>query len=452
MAPGFTPPDACSSPADTIRPLMKRLAAAAAVILALAPAVPALAQTPDEVARTVADTGLYVAPGLDADVASISASVARARNAGTRLMVVLLDEDPTGGAATFADAILDRVPGGTVLVLSAAGEGLSSTEFAQADLGDALDAGFGASSQASSGQGDAAFVSAVVNTLTGTTPGGDDEVATTGGGRAGLFILVAIVAGFILIVWFAMRRSRTTAAAGKESAIAEARAEIKAQLDSMANTLLEITDLVSASAPSEDDSYLRQASETYTTASDAFEGAGDLGALAELSDRLDEARWQLDAAAAIAAGKPPPEKPPKEQRYVCFFDPTHAGATESAEIKTPAGSQTVRVCTTCAVKLRRGEQPQPRMINVGGKRVPAANAPRSYGGGGFDWLGVFSVLSGGMGQGATYDWGRSRTRSTGMFGSRSSTADRRASSTSTPSSRSSSPTRARAGRVRRRNR
>ena len=430
---------------------MKRFALLAVLILALIPAASALAQTPDEVAATVADTGMYVAPGLDANVSSVSASVTRARNAGVRMMVVLLDDDPTGGATTFADAVLDRVDGGTVLVLSAANEGLSSTEFAQADLQDALDAGFAASSQASSGQGDAAFVSAVVDQLTGTTPaqGGTTEVATTsGGGNSGLIILIVIVGGFILIIWFAMRRSRKSAIAGQKSAIDEARAEIKAQLESMANTLLEITDLVSASAPSEDDTYLRQASETYTTASDSFESAQDLKSLEALSDRLDEARWQLDAAAAIAAGKPVPDRPPKEERYVCFFDPTHANATESAQITTPAGSQTVRVCTTCAAKLKRGEQPQPRMINVGGRQVPAANAPRSYGGGGFDWLSVFSVLAGGMGQGAAYDWGRAQTRRTS-----GSTVSRRTSTTGGPVRRSSSSsTRARAGRVRRRNR
>src|SRR3990172_8472807 len=84
---------------------MKRFALLAVLILVLIPASSALAQTPDEVAATVADTGMYVAPGLDANVSSVSASVTRARNAGVRMMVVLLDDDPTGGAATFAAAV-----------------------------------------------------------------------------------------------------------------------------------------------------------------------------------------------------------------------------------------------------------------------------------------------------------------------------------------------------------
>jgi len=425
---------------------MKRLAVLVVLLFVALPAARAVAQTPDEVAQTVSDTGLYVAPGLDANTASLSASVARARNAGVRLMVVLLDDDPTGGAATFADAVLDRVPGGTVLVLSASNEGISSTEFGQADLDLALDAGFDASSSAASGQGDAAFVSALVDSLTGTTPVDGTEAPASSGSGMGILILMAIVVGLVLIIWFAMRRSKKTAAAGKQSAIDEARAEIKAQLDAMANTLLDISDLVSASAASEDDTYLRQASETFTTASDSFETALDLKALEDLADRLDEARWQLDAAAAIAAGRPVPPKPAKEQRYVCFFDPTHPNATETAEIKTPAGSQAGRVCRSCSEKLQRGEQPQPRMINVEGRRVPAPVAPRSHGGGGLDWLSVFSVLAGGVGQGTAYDWGRDRSRS------RAITTTTRSRTSIPPRRSSSSATRERAGKVRRRNR
>jgi len=191
---------------------------------------------------------------------------------------------------------------------------------------------------------------------------------------------------------------------------------------------------VSASDTSQDDTYLRQASATYTEAEEAFDGATDLRALADLSDRLDEARWQLDAAAAIAVGKEPPPQPPKEQRYQCFFDPTHPDATETAEITTAAGKQTVRVCKEDAEKLRRGAQPTPRMIDVEGRRVPAPMAPRSHGGGGLGWLDTFSILAGGAGQAASYDWGGSRTTASRRSGT---TASRRG--TTTASSRSSSP-------------
>lgn len=273
--------------------------------------------------------------------------------------------------------------------------------------------------------------------------------------------LIAIVGGMVLIVWFAVRKGKKSALTSSQKAMTEAKAEIRSQLDVMANTILEITDIVNATPDAQDDSYLRQASATYTEADDAYTAASDLRALEALSDRIDEARWQLDAAGAIAHGRPVPPQPPKEQRYVCFFDPTHPNATETAQITTPAGTQTVRVCAADAEKLRRGTQPQPRMIDVSGRRVPAPMAPRSYGGGGFDWLDVFTILAGGGGGGSgqSYDWGGSRasTRSRGTWSvgrspssSRRSTSSR-SSSASSRSSRSSS-SRSRSGSSRRRNR
>ena len=432
--------------------------ALSALLLVLA--VPALAGADvDAVADEVARDGLYVEPGLSADTSALNASIVRAGNAGVRLMVVLLDADPAGGAVTFADAVLDRVPDGTVLVLSATGEGITSTEFDETLLDEALASGSVAASRAPSGQGDEAYVSAVVDVLTGTTSPTTGGSGGSSGSSSGFVWLLVIVGGMVLIVWWAVHRGKKSALVSSQKAIAEAKAEIRSQLDAMANTILEITDIVNATPESQDDSYLRQASATYTEADDAYAAASDPRALEALSDRLDEARWQLDAAAAIAHGKPVPPAPVKEQRYVCFFDPTHPNATETAQITTPAGTQTVRVCAADAEKLRRGTQPQPRMIDVAGRRVPAPMAPRSYGGGGFDWLDVFTILGGGGGGGQSYDWGGSRasTRSRGTWSvGRSSSTSRRSTSSRSSSSRSrsssSSSSRSRSGATRSRKR
>lgn len=438
---------------------MRRATFSLLLLLFLAIAAPAYAGVDvDTVADEVAIDGLYVEPGLGADTAALNASIVRAGNAGVRLMVVLLDADPPGGAVTFADAILDRVPDGTVLVLSATGEGIASTVFGEDLLDQAIDRGFLAASEAPSGAGDEAYVSAVADVLTGTSTPTTPSSGSSGGG-SGLIVTGVIVGGLVLMVWYATRKGKKSAAASRERAITEARSEIRSQLDAMANTILEISDLVNATTDSQDDTYLRQASATYTEADDAYAAASDVHALEALSDRIDEARWQLDAAAAIANGKPVPPQPPKEQRYVCFFDPTHPNATETAQITTPAGSQTVRVCAEDAEKLRRGTQPQPRMIDVSGRRVPAPMAPRSYGGGGFDWLDVFTILTGSGGGSQSYDWGGSRTRSrsrtTWSVGRSSSSSSRRSGSSrsSGSSSRSSSSgSRSRSGSTRSRNR
>ncbi|HEX9754918.1 MAG TPA: DUF6676 family protein, partial [Gemmatimonadales bacterium] len=115
--------------------------AATALLLAVLAGSPALAQTVDEVADQVGDAGFFIEAGLTADPSAISDDVARARNGGLRFGVVLLDEDPAGGAVTFAEAVLDRIGNGTVLVLSATGDGMVSTEVDQTAIGLALDRG-----------------------------------------------------------------------------------------------------------------------------------------------------------------------------------------------------------------------------------------------------------------------------------------------------------------------
>ena len=408
---------------------MKRLVVLLTTLAILSFPLAAGAQTVSDVVSDL-DDGVYVADGLSVDEGSIHDAVNRARNAGFGLSVVLLDEDPSSGATVFADSVLNQLGTGTVLVLSAASEGMASSEIGQSAIEAALDSGFAA------GGGDAGYVDAVVDSITGTSA----SPSSSSGDSFGLIVLMVIVGGLVLLVWWTIRRSSKASKERRGGLIGEARGEIKDQLDAMANTILEISDLVSASSSSEDNQYLEKAGATYSTALESYEDANDLRALEDLSDRLDEARWQLDAAAAISEGRPAPDKPEKTERPVCFFDPTHRDATEMADIETSSGKRTVRVCRADAERLRRGSQPEPRMINVEGRRVPAPMAPRSHGGGGMDWLETFSMMAGGAGQAASYDWGGSHRAGRGR---------RRSSGHDTPQSKDST---ARAGRSRRRRR
>ena len=406
---------------------MKRLTLlVASFVLLVAPA--AFAQTPSQVADALQDDGIYVEPPLSVDLSELRESVQRARDNGLGFYVVLLDEDPPSGATAFADGVLSELGTGTVLVLSAGNEGMSSTERDRAALEEALDAGFEA------GGGDEGYVRAVVSSLTGTSPA--EGEAGDGGGGSGLIIMLIIIGLFVGLVWWAIRRSSKASKERRAGIVGSARAEIKEQLDSMANTILEISDKVSASGAAEDDEFFEKATATYTEALESYESATDLGALEDLSDKLDEARWQLDAAAAIAEGRDVPPKPEKEDRPVCFFDPTHRDATEMVDIQTATGTRTVRVCKADAERIREGRKPEPRMIEVEGEKVPAPMAPRSHGGGGMDWLDVFSVAPGGSGEAMSYDWG-----------TRHMPKGRRAGRASAPKQK-----RSRAGRERRRRR
>ncbi len=407
---------------------MKRFAVLLSTLAILSLAAAAGAQTVSDVVSDL-DDGVYVADGLSVDEGAIHDAVDRARNAGFGLSVVLLDENPSSGATAFADSVLNQLGTGTVLVLSVSSEGMSSSEIDQSVIEAALDSGFAA------GGGDVGYVDAVVDSIIGTSA----SSSGSSDGGSGLIVLLVIVGGLVVVVWWVIRRSNRASKERRGGLIDEARGEIKDQLDAMANTILEISDLVSASSSGEGNQYLEKAGATYSTALESYEDANDLRALEDLSDRLDQARWQLDAAAAISDGRQVPDKPKKE-RPVCFFDPTHRDATEMADMETSSGKRAVRVCRADAERLRRGSQPEPRMINVGGRRVPAPMAPRSHGGGGMDWLETFSMMAGGVGQAASYDWA----------GSRRGRSTRRSSGRAT--SPSSESNRARAGRSRRRRR
>ena len=150
--------------------------------------------------------------------------------------------------------------------------------------------------------------------------------------------------------------------------------------------------------------------------------------------------------------KPPQPKPEEPRR--CFFDPTHRGPFEEAEIRTAAGTKNVVVCRLDAERLRRGEQPDPRMIEYQGRRIPAAQAPRSHGGLGLSGVDIVSLVLQGMAAASRIGWGgsssRRSSRSGGFGGILSGGSSRRSSGGSRSSSRTRSSSRSRGGRRRRR--
>jgi hypothetical protein len=371
--------------------------------------------------------------------------VARVTNSETRFYFVALADDPAEGADEFAESVLVLLgEGATVVVISPGEIGARSDDFSSSELGRAADAAL-ADAQGSFEADFRVFADSLVAVSAGTTAGSTQTTAgsstggSSGSGGGGIFIFLAVVAGVIALVFFMTRRSAKRAKQASGRRLEEAKQEIREQLDVIANEILDLADKVTLSEQDRAEEYFRTASATYQEAQDQLEEATNLAELERLSDQLDTTRWQLEAAEAVVEGRPvPPE--PDDRPNSCFFDPTHRAGVEEAKIETAAGTKTVSVCPECAGKLRRGEQPKPRDILVGGRRVPAPMAPRSHGGGGFDWMGAVAVILSGMAQGSSYDFGRRPRRSSGLGGLifPSSSGSRRSSTGSRSSSRSTS--------------
>ncbi|MPZ89711.1 MAG: hypothetical protein GEU81_16975, partial [Nitriliruptorales bacterium] len=205
-----------------------------------------------------------------------------------------------------------------------------------------------------------------------------------------LFIGGVVVVGLITLV--SNIRTRQAFNAQRQRSLSEAREEVRAQVGTMATEILELTDRVAVSGSEEAARLFAQATATYQEAQDHLDRSSNARELEQVSDDLDHARWQIESARAMVEGRELPAEPDTDR--ACFFDPTHGAGTDHATIDTAAGRRDVRVCGYCATKLRSGQSPQPRMIEVGGQRVPAAKAPRSHGGSGMGWLEDFSIVLG----------------------------------------------------------
>jgi hypothetical protein len=363
---------------------VKRLVALAVLFLTLA--APAAAQTTDEIAREAVESGSYVQPGADADAGRLDDVVADASGAGTRFIAVILAEDPPGGAVTVADRILDIAGTGTALVLSPGFVGYRSTVFSD----EALDE---ADEESQDAGDDVAIVAAFADSLEDA----DDGSGSSGGGFGGTLLLVGLfVVGIPLLLAFVSRSRRPRVPTAEEAAasVAEARRELERQVAAMADAILELSDRVQVSENDAAAARFAEANSTYLAVSQDLPQLDTVPELEAAADRLDRARWQIEATRAALEGRPPPPEP-VDGPSSCFFDPNHGAGVERAEVKTGGQTRSVLVCRVCADLLAKGQAPAPRTIVVGGQQVPAASAPRSYGGGGMGLFDVFSIFTGG---------------------------------------------------------
>lgn len=360
----------------------------------------AFSQTADIIDTVIANN--YYAEGLSGSEDSALASAAR----GSDVFIVILQGDVPDTEA-YADRVLNGLSddGGTVVVLTPREIAAVSGTYSSAEIDRAIDASISLFDD-DYAAGFRAFEDALFRT--------NAEVATTtpavssGSGGSGFGFLVFLLGGGVLIGFFVWRSKKKKEIEFAED-LEEAREEVRSQIGAIANDILEFADRVTMAENDEVTVLYTQATATFADMERSLEVATTLGAVEDLGGDLDEARWQLDAVEAKLEGRIPPPKPVDRPAH-CFFDPTHRAGTEEGIIKTAAGQQTVSVCRSCKSDLMRGDKPETRDINVGGRATPAPRAPKSYGGGGIGGLDVFNIIVGGAN--VAYDLRRSRGRPT----------------------------------------
>ncbi len=322
----------------------------------------------------------YLDEGVEVDINDMERLVAAYQD----VSFVGLAGDWQQGSDALAEDLQVALGGGTFFVRSPSEIGAVSSRYDDASLNRALDAVV--ATRGSDYRTDFEEFAAALGEAPAGPPWGTITLAVLAG-----------LAGFF--IWRGRRRRALEA----DYRLEQARAEIRSQMDEVANQILQLADAPRLDDHQEARDHYRAASEIFQAIEGRFAGVADLAVLETISDDLDRARWELEVALALLDGRTPPEKPTEEAPH-CFFDPTHGAGTEQAELETPAGKRSAWVCRDDAAKLRRGDAPEPRTISMGTTDVPAPRAPRSHGGMGLDSLDVFSVIVGGMGTGVPYNW------------------------------------------------
>jgi exonuclease VII small subunit len=378
---------------------MRRLAALAVALLILP--MPARAQAVDEIADELAFRHYYLEEGVDASVNEVEQLVAD--HPGVNFVALANEVDR--GADSLAADLLEAIGEGTVIVLTPGEVGAVSFDHDDAAMEAALDAVVSIPT--------ASYLDAFEAFATSLAGGDGSAVA----GSSGFPWIPVLVLGIpIVLIAFAMWRSGRHRKDAASERLQQARQEIRQQMDVIAGQIVALADDPRVEQYADALNHYRAASETFQQAESRLITSVTDAALEDLSDDLDRARWELEATEAIVEGRAPPQEPVDEKPQPCFFDPTHGAGVEEAELQTPAGPRKVMVCRADAEKLRKGEAPQPRQIPMGSQQYPAPQVPRSNGGLGLDWLDVFSILVGGMGQGMPYDWRPRPARNTGRVG------------------------------------
>ncbi|MCZ7531928.1 MAG: hypothetical protein M5U23_00715 [Acidimicrobiia bacterium] len=185
----------------TRRPLDTRLGInlrdAVKYVAALFAVLFVVAATPSDLVAEVATDGFHVDSGTSATDLCVSASVADARNSGGNLYVVVLVDEPSGGAKAFSGGMLTALDT-TGTVFTVAPETVDYEENEGFWSTDQLNAAVDVSRTAAS---DNDVVRTFVNTLTGESGICSNQSIEGKSGWAWIVVFIIIIGGIGFLIW-----------------------------------------------------------------------------------------------------------------------------------------------------------------------------------------------------------------------------------------------------------
>jgi hypothetical protein len=218
----------------------------------------------------------------------------------------------------------------------------------------------------------------------------DKKSAGTAGVIAVLVVLILIVAGVIFAVVFVSRR-RKRRQAQQLAELKESVYEDVTQLGEDISALnLDVRDPRLDPAARED---YQRAMDSYDQAKTAVDQAKRPEDMRRVTTALEDGRYYMTAVRARLAGRPVPER-----RAPCFFNPQHGPSVQDVSWAPPGGApRSVPACAADAQRVLSGQDPDARLVSVGGHRRPYWDAGpmyAPYAGGYYSGFGGGDMLSG----------------------------------------------------------
>jgi hypothetical protein len=218
----------------------------------------------------------------------------------------------------------------------------------------------------------------------------DKKSAGTTGALVFLFILVLLVAGGVGAIIFVSRRRKQR----KARELAELKESVYEDVTRLGEDIsaLNLNVMDPQLDPAARDDY-QKAMDSYDQAKAAVDGAQRPEDMRRVTTALEDGRYFMTAVRARVEGRPVPER-----RAPCFFNPQHGPSVQDVSWAPPGGApRSVPACAADAQRVLSGQDPDARMVSVGGYRRPYWDAGPSYApyaGGYYSGFGGGDMLSG----------------------------------------------------------
>lgn len=218
----------------------------------------------------------------------------------------------------------------------------------------------------------------------------DKKSAGAVGAFVVLAILILIVAGVIFAIVFVSRRRRQR----RERELAELKESVYEDVTRLGEDIsaLNLNVRDPHLDPAARDDYQR-AMDSYDQAKTAVDQAQRPEDMRKVTTALEDGRYYMTAVRARVEGRPVPER-----RAPCFFNPQHGPSVQDVSWAPPGGApRSVPACAADAQRVLSGQEPDARLVTVGGYRRPYWDAGpmyAPYAGGYYSGFGGGDMLSG----------------------------------------------------------